>query len=93
MRRLASTGSRAAQGTSGSRAPQLSQKRRAIPPPPSPPTAQLVCSRDRGSAAKRCRSKNRGNTRRSGGTLAQSEAKQGARGKGVSNKWPPAGRC
>ncbi len=52
VRLLASSGSRAAQGTSGSRVPPQSQKRRAAPPPP-PPAAQLVPSGDGGSAAKR----------------------------------------
>ncbi len=43
MRQLASSGSRAGQGTSGSREPQQSQKRRAVPPPPPPPpTAQFL---------------------------------------------------
>ena len=52
VRWLASADSRAVQGTSGSRAPQQSQKRRSVPPPPPPPTAQSVLSRDGGSAAK-----------------------------------------
>ncbi len=65
VRRLASSGSRAAQGTSDPRATQQSQKRRAAPPPPPPPTAQLVPSGDGGLAAKRRRSKNRGANRRS----------------------------
>ncbi len=91
VRRLASSGSRAAQGTSGPRAPVQSQKRRAAPPPP-PPTAQAVPSGDGGSAAKRRRSKNRGANRRSGGAPAQPQAQQGARGQGVSNKRPQAGR-
>ncbi len=65
VRRLASAGLRAAQGTSGSRAPPQSQKHRA---------------------------KNRGNNRRSGGAPAQSQAQQGARGQGASNKRPQAGR-
>ncbi len=66
VRQLASSGSQAAQGTSGPRATQQSQKRRAAPPPPPPPTAQSVPSGDGGSAPKRCRSKNRGANRRSG---------------------------
>ena len=77
--RLASAGSRAAQGTSGSRVPQQSQKRRAVPPPPPPPTAQSVPSRDGGSAAKRHRPKT-GNNRRSGGAPAQSQAQPRAEG-------------
>ncbi len=43
VRRLASSGSRATQGTSGPRATQQSQKRRAAPPPPPPP---LSCIED-----------------------------------------------
>ncbi len=39
VRRFASAGSRAVQGTSGPRALQQSQKRRAALPPPPPPTA------------------------------------------------------
>ena len=91
VRWLASSGSRAAQGTSGSRAPTQSQKHRAIPPPPPPPTTQLVPSGDGGSAAKRHQSKYRGNNRRSGGAPAQSQAQQGARGQRVSNDRPPDG--
>ncbi len=91
-RQLASAGSRAAQGTSGSIVPQQSQKRKAVPPPsPPPPTAQSVPSGDGGLAVKRCRSKNRSANRRSGGAPAQSQAQQAARGQGVSNKRPPAG--
>ncbi len=67
VRRLASAGSKAAQGSSSSRAPPQSKKRRAISPPPPPPTAQSVPSGDRGLAAKSRRSKNGGNNRRSGG--------------------------
>ncbi len=55
--RLASAGSRAAQGTSGSKAPQQSTKGGAAPPPPPPPTAQTVPSGDGSSAAKRRRLK------------------------------------
>ncbi len=57
VRRLASSGSWAAQGTSGPGVTQQSQKRRAAPPPPPPPTAQAVPSGDGGSAPKRRRSK------------------------------------
>ncbi len=91
VRRLASAGSRAAQGTSGSRALQQSQKCRAVPPPPPHPTAQSVPSRDGSLAAKRRQSKNRVNNRRSGRAPAQSQAQQGARGQGFSNKKAPAG--
>ncbi len=87
VRRLASLGSRVAQGTSGSRAAQQSQKRRAIPPPHPPPTAQSVSSGDGGSAAKRCRSKN-GQQQKVWWGPAQSQAQQCARGQGVSNKRP-----
>ena len=80
VRRLASAGSRAPQGTSGSRAPPQSQKHRAVPPPPSTPTAQSVPSADGGSAAKRRLSKNRGNNRRSGEAPAKSQTQQGAGG-------------
>ncbi len=81
-----------AKGTSGSRATQQSHKHRAAPPPPlPPPTAQSVQSGDGGSAAKRRQSKNRGANRRSGGAPAPSQAQQGARGQGVSNKRPPDG--
>ncbi len=60
VRRIASSGSRATQGTSGPRATQQSHKLRAAPPPPPPPTAQSVPTGDGGSAAKRRLSKNRG---------------------------------
>ncbi len=51
VRRLASSGSKAVQGTSGPKAPQQSQK--AAPPPPPPPTAQSVPSGGGGSAAQK----------------------------------------
>ncbi len=56
VKRSASSGSRAAQGTSGPRATHQSQKRRAAPPPPPPPTVQSVPSGDGGSAPKQRRS-------------------------------------
>ncbi len=92
VRRLASSGSLAAQGTCGPIVTQQSQKRRAAPRPPPPPTAQSVPSGDGGSAPKRHLSKNRGANRRSGGAPAQSQAQQGARRQGVSNKRPPVRR-
>ncbi len=46
VRWLLSAGSRAAQGTSGSRVTQQSQKRRSVLPPLPPPTAQSVPSGD-----------------------------------------------
>ncbi len=90
VRQLASAGSRAAQGTSGSRVPPQSQKRRAVPPPPPPSTTQLVPSGDGGSAAKRRRSQNRGNNRRSGGAPTQSQAQHGARGSPARGLRPAA---
>ncbi len=93
VRQLASAASRAARGTSGSRAHQQSQKHRAVAPPPRIPTTQSVPSGDGGSAAKRRRSKNRGNNRRSGGVPAQSGAQQGARWQGdlqqKASSWSP----
>ncbi len=91
VRRLASSGSRATQGTSGARATQQSLKRRAASPPPPPPTTQSVPSGDGGSAAKRRRSKT-GELIGQAGPPAQSQAQQGARGQGLSNKRPPARR-
>ncbi len=91
-RRLASAGSRAAQGSQAPKLAQQSQKRRAPPPPPSAPAASAAPQAEGGSGAKQRRGKNRGRSNRSTGNQAQPQAQSGARGRGVSNQRPPPNR-